>query len=266
MDGGPVLEAAQDALRCRPPLPQARVDEIVKEFYDRHWALWKMPWPYQVPQKAQASYQRSRMPAYPFQNAATAEGLMRQAEWHQGVAQLLCGFAFAATAAEGLMERGGDGYRGSTMFYVDQAIFLLLVATTMVFLACVMHFMYLDMGMGTRAGALYAQAYSSKLGHTCVLFHFGTIFLTTIMPLWAYRIWQLSPAFYVLAPLPVLWAFYDFGISLSSHMELNQLLAHAELGLEVPDKWAVGLNWSAMTGTHCWTTEGWQAEAAARRL
>ena len=34
-------------------------------------------------------------------------------------------------------------------------------------------------------------------------------------------------------------------------MELNQLLAHAELGLEVPDRGAIGLNRAAVTCGHC---------------
>lgn len=215
--------------RPRPPLAQPRVDELVRGFHAKH-LLWRLP----VGKRDQPAYAPSRMPAYPLQNAADARGLQRQAEVHQNVASLLTGFAFAATASEGLLTEGLDeGYRGSTMEHVDQAIFLLLCVATIVLLSTVMHFMYIDMGIGTRAGSLYAQAYSGKLGQACVTFHVGTVLLAAVMPLWAYRKFELSWVFYACCALPPGWMYYDFGVSLPAHMELNQLLAHAELGLEV---------------------------------
>ena len=45
------------------------------------------------------------------------------------------------------------------MYYVDHAIFLVLVLATAVILMCVFHFMYLDAGIGMRSGTLHAQVY-----------------------------------------------------------------------------------------------------------
>ena len=152
------------------------------------------------------------------------------------------------------------------MHNVDQAIFVLVCFTTLLLLSTVMHSMYIDMGIDTRAGKKYAQAYSSKLGFACVTFHIGTVLLAAVMPLWAFRKFGLSWVFYVCACIPPGWLFYDFGVSLPAHIELNQLLAHAELGLEVADRKQLWMNWQTVTGGHCWTAEGWAAEAQRRKL
>ena len=71
-----------------------------------------------------------------------------------------------------------------------------------------------------------------KLGVSCVAFHQGTFLLGASFPLWAYRKFALQPCFYAALAIAAGWVLYDLGLNLPSHNELNQLLAHAELGID----------------------------------
>ena len=61
------------------------------------------------------------------------------------------------------------------------------------------------MGLGTPAGARYWQAYSGKLGISCVSFHLGLVLLVATFPMWASRKFALQPAVYATLTFAVLW-------------------------------------------------------------
>ena len=211
----PARAAAND------PLPHDYVDEMVKRFYARHQVLWQAP-PLQH-SDANECYSPTRMPASTFQDAADSGSLQRQAAVHLNVASLLSAFAFSALAAESLS--GGDGV-------VDQLIFVNLSLATVLLWGTVYHFLNIETALGTKGGARYWHAYSAKLGVSCVAFHQGTFLLGASFPLWAYRKFALQPCFYAALAIAAGWVLYDLGVNLPSHNELNQLLAHAELGID----------------------------------
>ena len=47
-----------------------------------------------------------------------------------------------------------------------------------------------------------------------------------------FRSFSVQPAFFVTLIFAVLWFLYDFMVLLPSHNQMNQLLAHAELGID----------------------------------
>ena len=218
MRSGQVLPVAPTGSE---PLPHDHVDEMVKRFYARHQVLWQAP-PLQH-SDANECYSPTRMPASTFQDAADSGSLQRQAAVHLNVASLLSAFAFSALAAESLS--GGDGV-------VDQLIFVNLSLATVLLWGTVYHFLNIETALGTKGGARYWHAYSAKLGVSCVAFHQGTFLLGASFPLWAYRKFALQPCFYAALAIAAGWVLYDLGLNLPSHNELNQLLAHAELGID----------------------------------
>ena len=218
MRSGQVLPVAPTGSE---PLPHDQVDEMVKRFYARHQVLWQAP-PLQH-SDANECYSPTRMPASTFQDAADSGSLQRQAAVHLNVASLLSAFAFSALAAESLS--GGDGV-------VDQLIFVNLSLATVLLWGTVYHFLNIETALGTKGGARYWHAYSAKLGVSCVAFHQGTFLLGASFPLWAYRKFALQPCFYAALAIAAGWVLYDLGVNLPSHNELNQLLAHAELGID----------------------------------
>ena len=256
-------EGAGDAARVdhiTAPLPYEQVDEILKRFYKRHHASSWTAGP-MTDKRVAENYSPSRMPAHSFQNAANASGLQHQAELHLNVAALLSAFAFAAAGAEAVLspsavqESGnGNATSVSTASVMDQAIFLNLSLATALLLGTVLHFMYIDMGLGTKGGMRYWHAYSAKLGTSCVSFHLGCSMLVATFPLWAYRKFDFAPAFYGTLALAVLWVVYDFCLLLPSHNELNQLLAHAEMGINAEKRLAV---WDVRRN---WTAEAWHGQ------
>ena len=224
-----------------PPLPFDHVDEMVKRFYKKNmnWAA-----PPMLKRKHNQYYSPTRMPAHSFQHTADAASLQRQAEVHLNVAALLSAFAFAATAAEGGLPSV------SPPSTIDQAIFILLSLATLLLLGTVLHFLYIDMGLGTQGGRRYYYAYSSKLGNSCVSFHVGTFMLAACFPLWAYRRFGMQPAFYVTLAFAVLWVIYDAALLLPTHDHINQLLAHAYMGIDAEK--------AGLAGTQGWTPEAWE--------
>ena len=56
--------------------------------------------------------------------------------------------------------------------------------------------------------------------------------LAASFPMWAYRKFSIQPAFFVTLIFAVLWFVYEFMVLLPSHNQMNQLLAHAELGID----------------------------------
>ena len=223
------------------------VDEIVKDFYRKNPMLWEYD-----RTTTQAFYSPTRMPAWTFQNAADASTLQRQAEVHLNVAALLSAFAFAAAAAEGALQTSDSTKT------IDQAIFICLCLVTVLLLGTVLHFMYLDMGLGTKGGTRYFQAYSAKLGTSCVSFHFGCAILAACFPMWAYRKFGHAPAFFATVAFAALWFIYDFFILLPTHNHMNQLLAHADMGIDarkiVKRQWGSGLGLATN-----WAPEAWEA-------
>ena len=225
-----------------PPLPFDHVDAMIKRFYKQHqvnWAaspMWK--------REFNEHYSPTRMPATPFQHTADAASLQRQAEVHLNVAALLSAFAFAAAAAEGALPSV------SPPTSIDQAIFINLCLTTLLLLGTVLHFLYLDMGLGTKGGRRYYYVYSSKLGNSCASFHLGTFMLAACFPLWAYRRFGMQPAFYVTLAFAVLWVIYDAALLLPTHDHINQLLAHAYMGIDAEK--------AGLAGTQGWTPEAWE--------
>lgn len=238
----------QQRFRGRPPLPFAKVDEMVKEFYAKHPAMWQ----YDKHPSLREFYSPTTMPAFAFQNAADAPTLQRQAEVHLNVAALLSAFAFAAAAAEGALETSGSTKT------IDQAIFITLCLATVLLLGTVLHFMYIDMGLGTKGGSRYWQAYSAKLGTSCVSFHIGCVILAACFPLWGYRKFGLEPAFFATAAFAVLWMVYDLCMLLPTHNHMNQLLAHAEMGIDArEDLKHLGHPLKAHKAL-CWAPEAWE--------
>ena len=150
------------------------------------------------------------------------------------------------------VQESSNGNATSTASVMDQAIFLNLCLATALLLGTVLHFMYIDMGLGTKGGMRYWHAYSAKLGNSCVSFHLGCTMLVATFPLWAYRKFGLAPAFYGTLAFAVLWVVYDFCLLLPSHNELNQILAHAEMGINAEKRLAV---WDVRRN---WTAEAWQ--------
>lgn len=230
----------------REPLPFSRVDEMLRDFLSHHqlsgWAA-----PPMLNPKTDQFYSPSQMPAHTFQNAADASALQRQAEVHLNVAALLCAFAFAAAATEGALQSS------EVASAVDQAIFINLTLCTVLLLGTLMHFMYIDMGLGTRGGRRYWQAYSGKLGVSCVSFHLGCALLIATFPLWAYRKFELQPAFLVTLCFAILWVVYDIALLLQSHDKFNQILAHAEMGVDADRR-----TLNQLAAGHRWTQEGWE--------
>ena len=228
----------------KKPLPFDEVDEIVKQFYKNNKMLWmdsNSGWKY-----LQSKYSPTRMPAHSFQNAKDCSALQRQAEVHLNVAALLSAFAFSAAASEGAQSSANSSP-------IDQAIFINLSLATVLFLGTVLHFMYIDMGLGSKGGSRYWQTYSAKLGTSCVTFHVGCLLLAASFPMWAYRKFSVQPAFFVTLVFAVLWFIYDFLVLLPSHNQMNQLLAHAELGID-----AQKFLKPSLFAKH-WTPEAWEA-------
>ena len=71
--------------------------------------------------------------------------------------------------------------------------------------------------------------------------------------MWAYRKFSVQPAFFVTLVFAVLWFIYDFLVLLPSHNQMNQLLAHAELGID-----AQKFLKPSLFAKH-WTPEAWEA-------
>jgi hypothetical protein len=163
------------------PLPPERVDDAVQRFLATHRALFGATAP-----PLDDTFLPTTMPAHPFQNADSAASLQRQTGIHMQVGTLLAGFAFAATASEGTASAASDSH-------LDHAIFITLCAATLVLLAAVVHFMHVDMALGTRAGARYFMAYSGKVTLSCLTLHAGTYLLSAVLPLMAYRRFPGAP-------------------------------------------------------------------------
>ena len=228
----------------KAPLSFGEVDEMVMQFYKKHKLLWFdgiSSWKYLQPK-----YSPTRMPAHTFQNAKDCSALQRQAEVHLNVAALLSAFAFSAAASEGAQV-------SEKSLPVDQAIFINLSLATVLFLGTVLHFMYIDMGLGTKGGSRYWQTYSAKLGTSCVTFHVGCLLLAASFPMWAYRKFNFQPAFFVSLGFALLWFVYDFFVLLPTHNQMNQLLAHAELGID-----AQKFLKQSLMAKH-WMPEAWEA-------
>ena len=236
----------------RPPLPYDQVDEIVRKFYEAHPMLWTGS----VPRHLREHYSPTGMPAHSFQNAADSAMLQHQAEVHMNVAALLSAFAFAAAAAEGALSPSGE----STLL-IDQAIFITLCLATVLLLGTVLHFLYIDMGLGTKGGRRYWQAYSAKLGTSCVSFHLGCWILIACFPMWAYRKFGLQPGFFATLVFAVLWPLYDMFPLLGQHNHMNQILAHADLGIDFT-KTRNGRNFLTAQ-LNSWTSDAWEAMRAA---
>ena len=125
-----------------------------------------------------------------------------------------------------------------------------LLGYALLLLGTVLHFLYIDMGLGSQGGRRYYYAYSSKLGNSCVSFHVGTFMLAACFPLWAYRRFGMQPAFYVTLAFAVLWVIYDAALLLPTHDHINQLLAHAYMGIDAEK--------AGLAGTQGWTPEAWE--------
>ena len=225
-----------------PPLSFDHVDEMVKRFYKKNQVNWAAP--PMLKRKLNQYYSPTRMPAHSLQHTADAAMLQRQAEIHLNVAALLSAFAFAATAAEGALPSV------SPPATIDQAIFILLSLATLLLLGTVLHFLYIDMGLGTKGGRRYYYVYSSKLGNSCASFHLGTFMLAACFPLWAYRRFGMQPAFYATLAFAVLWVVYDVALLLPTHDHINQLLAHAVMGIDAEK--------AGLPRSHPWTPEAWE--------
>ena len=137
------------------------------------------------------------------------------------------GLLSTATSSGGTLERGRfiecfrflcgcirGGAKQRKFIAIDQAIFINLSLATVLFLGTVLHFMYIDMGLGSKGGSRYWQTYSAKLGTSCVTFHVGCLLLAASFPMWAYRKFSVQPAFLLHLFLPcsgfytILWYFY----------------------------------------------------------
>ncbi|CAD7960654.1 unnamed protein product [Amoebophrya sp. A25] len=272
-------------------LSDDRVDELVGEFFRKHPSFGPMWYPFYTKRskcfgQQGKSFLPSRMPAHMFQYSADPTALQRQAEVHSTVATLLAGFAFAATANEGgIITSAGAGTTtsassaGNNYLWVDKALFCLLCSATILFLAQVLHFMYVDMGLGMRAGRKYYMAFSARVGNSCVTFHLGTFLLAACMPLWTYRKFGnpskvgngggggsgassstydhpfQEPAFTATFVLAAFWVYYDLFVLLPVHDKLNMLLTHADMGIDVESSAKLPSFW----GLHSWMPDAWDS-------
>lgn len=220
---------------------------MVREFYRGSPLLWSTTLPKKL--RDSTHYSPTRMPAHQYQNARDVSSLQRQAEVHLNVAALMSAFAFAAASTEATTQTTAPAP-------IDQGIFITLALATVLLLGTVLHFMYLDMGLGTRGGRHYFMAYSAKLGISCVSFHCGCAMLMASFPLWAYRKFDLQPATFVAVACAAGWLVYDLFVLLCvactpltwlhshcapyspcpaspSHARMNQLLDAAFMGIDV---------------------------------
>ena len=139
----------------------------------------------------------------------------------------------------------------------------MLTTAFVLLLAQVMHFMYIDMGLGQRGGHRYFQAHSARLGLSCVLFHTGTYVLAACFPLWAYRKFnkndEVQPSFVVACVCAVGWVVYDYFFLLPAHAKINMLLEHAYMGIDAAGKIPKPSLPLFLPGTaQAWTEEGWR--------
>lgn len=208
-----------------PPLSFDVVDKQVREFQTKN--------PYNftpMHPNSDKDYHPCIMPAYPLTSPKDAEGMQKLADLHRAAVSLLGGFSFAAAAQEAV-EKTNSKYP-----ITDASIFIVLCGATLLFVATLMQFMYISMGITSRGGNKYFNAYNSKLGMSCGSFHFATYLLASVMPLWAYRKYESVIPMILVLIMSLISVYYDYFVLLPQHIQLIQMLQHAELGYEMDFK------------------------------
>ena len=172
----------------------------------------------------QSKYSPTRMPAHSFQNAKDCSALQRQAGTLERGRFIEC-FRFLCGCIEGAQS-------GESSSSIDQAIFYRPLARDYTISRHSIAFYVHRHGTWQQRWLSLLAGLLRKTRHVVRHVSCWMLVACCIFPNVGIPQVQRSACFFVTLIFAVLWFLYDFMVLLPSHNQMNQLLAHAELGID----------------------------------